>query len=55
MKTANVVQCTKCRQPIDSEEEVSFVCFKIPGTEDYLYFHWRPRGNDCWEAHLKAD
>jgi len=37
--TANVVQCTECRQTIDSREDISFVCFKVPGTEDYYYFH----------------
>jgi hypothetical protein len=52
VKSANVVQCTGCRQPIDSKEDVSFVCFKAPGTEDYHYFHWRIRGSDCWEAYL---
>lgn len=54
MKSENVVQCTECRQVIDSSEDVSFVCFRVPGTADYHYFHWHPRGNDCWQAYLKA-
>ena len=55
MNSLNVIQCSECRQLIDSEGDSSFVRFKIPGTEDYSYFHWRPRGSDCWEAYLKAD
>jgi hypothetical protein len=54
VKSANVVQCTECRQPIASSEDIGFVCFKVPGTEGYHYFHCRFRGSDCWEAYLKA-
>ena len=54
MRSRNVVQCNECRQTIDSREDVSFVCFKVPGTEDYRYFHWRVRGSDCWETYLNA-
>lgn len=53
MRTANVVHCSECRQAIDLNEDVSYVCFKAPGTEDYHYFHWRIRGSDCWETYLR--
>ena len=35
MNTATVVQCTECRQTIDSKADVSFVRFKVPGTVNY--------------------
>ena len=54
MRTANIFQCAECSQAIDSRQDVSFVRFKAPGTQDYHYFHWRIRGNDCWEAYLRA-
>jgi len=54
MKSVSIVQCAECRQSIDSTEDLSFVRFKVPGTEDYHYFHWRFRGSDCWETYLKA-
>ena len=54
MNSANVAECSECRQPIDTGNGLRFVCFKIPGTEDYHYFHCRLRGSDCWEAFLKA-
>jgi len=54
VKSASVVQCTECRQPIASSQDLGFVCFKVPGTEDYHYFQSRSRGSDCWEAYLKA-
>jgi hypothetical protein len=54
VNSPNVVLCAECREPIDPKEEVSFARFKVPGTEDYHYFHWRIRGSDCWESHLKA-
>src|ERR1700739_4314278 len=38
----------------DSKQHVSFVRFKLPGTEDCYYFHWRIRGGDCWATYLKA-
>jgi hypothetical protein len=47
------VLCSKCKQPIVSGQEFGFVCFKIPGTEGYQFFHRRSRGEDCWEAYLK--
>jgi hypothetical protein len=48
-----VVVCSKCKQPIVSAECFGFVCFKIPGTEGYDFFHRRSRGGDCWEAYMK--
>jgi len=48
-----VVTCSKCKQPIVSEEGSGFVCFKIPGAEGYHFFHGRSRGEDCWEAYLR--
>jgi hypothetical protein len=54
MRSANVVQCNGCSQTIDSREDVSFVRFRVPGTGDYHYFHWRNRGSDCWETYLNA-
>ena len=47
------IVCSKCKQPIVSGEGFGFVCFKIPGTEGYDFFHRRSRGEDCWEAYLK--
>jgi hypothetical protein len=47
------VACSKCKQPIVSGEGFGFVCFKIPGTEGYHFFHRRSRGEDCWEAYMK--
>jgi hypothetical protein len=47
------IVCSKCKQPIVSGEGFGFVCFKIPGTESYDFFHRRSRGEDCWEAYLK--
>jgi hypothetical protein len=47
------VTCSKCEQPIVSEEGLGSVCFKIPGTEGYQLFHRRSRGEDCWEAYMK--
>jgi hypothetical protein len=47
------ILCGKCKQPIVSGEGFGFVCFKIPGTEGYDFFHRRSRGEDCWEAYLK--
>lgn len=54
MNSLIVVQCSECHEPIDSKIDVSFVCFKVPGTGDYHYFHWRVRGSDCWESYLQA-
>jgi hypothetical protein len=49
------VTCSKCKQPILSGEGFGFVCFKIPGKEDYRFFHRMSGGADCWEAYLKED
>lgn len=53
MKSRTAVRCSKCREPIVPGEGLDFVCFKIPGQEDYHFFHRRSRGGDCWEAYLK--
>ena len=47
------ILCGKCKQPIVSGEGFGFVCFKIPGTEGYDFFHRRSLGEDCWEVYLK--
>jgi hypothetical protein len=47
------VACNKCQQPIVSGEGLGFVCFKIPGTEGYQFFHRRSGGEDCWEAYMR--
>jgi len=47
-----VVICTKCQQPIVSGAGFGYVCFKIPGREDYNFFHRRFRSGDCWEAYI---
>jgi hypothetical protein len=54
VKSLNAVQCSECRQTIDSKADVSFVRFRVPGTGDYHYFHWRIRGGDCWETYLNT-
>jgi len=53
VKTKTAVQCSKCQEPIVSEEGSGFVCFKVPGKESYQFFHCRLRGGDCWEAYVK--
>ena len=53
MEFKTVVICSKCQEPIVSGEGFGFVCFKIPGTESYRFFHRRLGGGDCWEAYLK--
>jgi hypothetical protein len=47
------VTCSKCKQPIVSGEGFGFVCFKIPGTDGYHFFHRRSRSEDCWEGYLR--
>jgi hypothetical protein len=47
------VGCSKCQQLIASGEGPGFVCFKIPGKEDYHFFHCRFRSGDCWEAYMR--
>jgi len=54
VSSGGLVHCSECRQPIASGDGLGFVCFKVPGTEGYHYFHCRFRGGDCWEAYLKA-
>lgn len=54
MEFRTAVSCSKCKQPIVSEEGFGFVSFKIPGAEGYHFFHRRSRGEDCWEAYMKA-
>jgi hypothetical protein len=44
---------SQCQQLIVSEQGLGFVCFKIPGKEDYRFFHRMFGGADCWEAYLK--
>jgi hypothetical protein len=48
-----VLICGKCQQPIVSGQNFGFVCFKIPGREDYHFFHRRFPGGDCWEAYVR--
>lgn len=50
---ARPVSCSKCWQPITAEQVSRSVCFKVPGTERYEFFHCRTRSEDCWEAYLK--
>ena len=47
-----VAACNRCHQPIVSGEGVGFVCFKVPGSQSYQFFHRRSGGEDCWEAYL---
>ena len=53
MEFRTTVTCSKCKQPILSGQGFGFVCFKIPGKEDYRFFHRIFGGADCWEAYLK--
>jgi hypothetical protein len=53
MERATLVHCCGCQQPIIRGED--FVCFKMPGSETYRFFHRRFRTGDCWEKHLKHD
>ena len=52
MEFRKVVICTRCQQPIVSGAGFGYVCFKIPGREDYHFFHRRFRNGDCWEAYM---
>jgi hypothetical protein len=51
MERATIVYCRSCQQPIIRGED--FVCFKMPGSETYQFFHRRFRGGDCWHGHLE--
>jgi hypothetical protein len=53
MNSRNVVYCSKCQQPIVTEEGCGPVCFKIPGKNEYQFFHDRFRAGDCWESYLR--
>lgn len=53
MEFRKAVVCSKCQQPIAPGESAGFVCFKIPGKEDYLFFHRRLRSGDCWDAYMR--
>jgi len=37
------------KQPIVSGQGYGYVCFKIPGTAGYHFFHRRFRTGDCWD------
>jgi hypothetical protein len=50
MERATIVHCCGCQQTIIRGED--FVCFKLPGSETYQFFHRRFRGRDCWDGHL---
>ena len=50
MQTQPTMRCGECRQPILSGEQC--VCFKVPGTAGYQFFHCRYRYADCWEGIL---
>ena len=50
MERATIGHCCGCQQPIIRGED--FVCFKMPGSETYQFFHHRFRGGDCWDGHL---
>ena len=52
MKFRTVVYCSKCQQPIVMGEGCGLVCFKIPGKNEYQFFHGRFRAGDCWERYL---
>jgi len=52
MERATLVHCRGCQQPIIRGED--FVCFKMPGSETYQFFHRRIRTGDCWEKHLET-
>src|SRR5437660_12883076 len=47
----SVCRCSKCKQLIVSGEGFGFVCFKIPGTESYRFFHRRFCRGERWEAY----
>ena len=53
MKFRTVVYCSKCQQPIVTGEGWGLVCFKIPGKNEYQFFHDRFRAGDCWERYLR--
>jgi hypothetical protein len=53
MEFRKVIICSKCQQPIVSGEGFGFVRFKIPGMQDYQFFHRRLRMEDCWEVYLR--
>jgi len=54
MKIATIIHCSKCQQPIVSENGIGFVRFKVPGQQDYHFFHNRFRGADCWESYVNG-
>lgn len=53
MKFRTTVACSKCQQPIISGAGFGYVCFKIPGKEEYLFFHRRFLNGDCWDAFMR--
>ena len=55
MEIRTGVVCSKCQQPITSEDGFGYICFKIPGKESYYFFHCRFRGRDCWDDYLKEN
>jgi len=52
MERATLVHCCGCQQPIIRGED--FVCFKMPGSEAYQFFHRRFPTGDCWEKYLET-
>jgi hypothetical protein len=50
MERATIAHCCGCQRPIIRGED--FVCFKVPGSETYEFFHRRFRDGDCWDGHL---
>ena len=53
MQFRTTITCSQCQQLIASAQGLGFVCFKIPGKEDYSFFHRMFAGSGCWEAYLK--
>jgi len=49
MKSDETSVCSGCSKPIEAHRSFDFVCFKMPGTNEYRYFHREP----CWNDYLK--
>ena len=52
MRRTTILQCYECLLPIAAGEH--FVCFKVPGSAAYRFFHCRYHAADCWERALKT-
>jgi hypothetical protein len=43
--------CHECQSQIKDDEP--YLCFKIPAKTDWILFHNRRPGSDCWETYLR--